>query len=337
MRSVSTWCEWRWHRGVPPNAPQNSEDAVALINKLYALGAPFFRKDNIRTIHEQLQSSHGSGDIITVRDVAGAMMDYTLRTGETCTWLGEDGVLEKRIMYEVRTVSNLFYKLIGSSHEPEIGYRCRAHLIHHIWTIEKYFPSGYQPDEHSPLSSLQIYGSTKQVAPDTQNLLPDSPLPTPGNLTGYFQEQIQAWKDTDMCKRVIQILELSAVRHDVDKVVAVSLGSISTIEREVNRSAFQHALVLTLREWLQTLQKPFSCYAQDPAYKSMDRALLGEYGIEVIDDPRAWLEVDEKSILFSCASDVPVKEIVADIARPAVVIWEQLTDNDGDVEGEDSL
>lgn len=206
-----------------------------------------------------------------------------------------------------------------------------------MWAIEKYHASNYQPDKQSPLNSLQICGNTKQVAPDTKELIQDSPLPNQGILTEYFQGQIQAWKDTDMCKRVIQILELSAVGHNIDKIVAVSLGSISRIEREENRSAFQHALVLTLREWLQTLQKTFSCYAQDPVYRPMDRALLGEYGIEVIDDPCAWLEVDEKSILFSCASNVPVKEIVADIARPAVVIWERLTNNDGDVKGGFSL
>lgn len=92
------WCRWRWHGGVPPDAPQNPEDAVARINKFYELGAPFFTKDNIRAIREQPQTSHGSGDIIIVRDVAGATMDYTLRTGETYTWLGGDDVPEKCIM-----------------------------------------------------------------------------------------------------------------------------------------------------------------------------------------------------------------------------------------------
>lgn len=135
-----------------------------------------------------------------------------------------------------------------------------------------------------------------------------------------------------MRKKVVQVLDQSAGSHNINKIVAVALAAISRGDR--NRSAFQHALVLTLQEWLRTQQKTFSSYAQDPDYKSVDKAVLGEHGIEVIDDPRAWLEIDERSILFSCAPNVPVKEVVADIARPAVVIWERVDYNDRDVKGE---
>jgi hypothetical protein len=53
----------------------------------------------------------------------------------------------------------------------------------------------------------------------------------------------------------------------------------------------------------------------------VDKKLLDEAGIEVIEDPRGWLEVDEHSIVLSIASNVPSKEIIADISRPAVIIW----------------
>jgi hypothetical protein len=190
----------------------------------------------------------------------------------------------------------------------------------------------YEPENQAPLVSLPIYQNSEQISPDTKELIEDSSLPTHESLTEYFQEQIQAWKETDMCKRVVQILNQSAVGHDINKIVAVALSGLSRDDR--NRSAFQHALVLTMQEWLQTQQKTFSCYAQDPGYNCVDKAVLSEHGIEVIDDPRAWLEVDERSILFSCAPNVPVKEIVADIARPAVVIWERVGYDDHDVKGE---
>lgn len=135
-----------------------------------------------------------------------------------------------------------------------------------------------------------------------------------------------------MCKRVVQILDSSVAGHGIEKIVAVALAAISKDDR--HRSAFQHAFVLTLREWLHARQKSICCYAQDPEYEAVDKVVLGEHGIEVIDDPRAWLEVDERSILFSCAPNVPVKEIVADITRPAVVIWERLDAKDYDVEME---
>lgn len=135
-----------------------------------------------------------------------------------------------------------------------------------------------------------------------------------------------------MCKRVVQILNSSVAGHSIEKIVAVALGGISKDDR--HRSAFQHAFVLTLREWLRARQKSICCYAQDPNYKAVDKVVLEEHGLEIINDPRAWLEVDERSILFSCAPDVPVKEIVADTTRPAAVIWERVDDEDCDVERE---
>lgn len=61
---------------------------------------------------------------------------------------------------------------------------------------------------------------------------------------------------------------------------------------------------------------------------SVDREMLADVGFEVIDDPRGWLEVDEQSVVLSISPNVPVKEIIADIARPAVVIWDRVESED---------
>jgi hypothetical protein len=54
--------------------------------------------------------------------------------------------------------------------------------------------------------------------------------------------------------------------------------------------------------------------------------VLGEEGVVVMEDPRAFLEVDEASVVIAVASDICVRQIVADLARPAVVIWDRVTD-----------
>lgn len=36
--------------------------------------------------------------------------------------------------------------------------------------------------------------------------------------------------------------------------------------------------------------------------------------------------------MFSCAADVPVRQIIADIARPAIIIWDRVKEY---FEGED--
>lgn len=44
----------------------------------------------------------------------------------------------------------------------------------------------------------------------------------------------------------------------------------------------------------------------------------------MIEDPHGWLEIDERSVVSSVAPNVPVKDIIAETSRPAVVIWRGL-------------
>jgi hypothetical protein len=87
-----------------------------------------------------------------------------------------------------------------------------------------------------------------------------------------------------------------------------------------------------VRKWLKEEDQngDISCYMQDPMNTSVDREVLADIGFEMIDDPRGWLEIDERSVVLSVAPNVPVKEIVADIARPAAVIWNRVNNEDKD-------
>ncbi|KAL4786531.1 hypothetical protein BJX76DRAFT_346205 [Aspergillus varians] len=63
------------------------------------------------------------------------------------------------------------------------------------------------------------------------------------------------------------------------------------------------------------------CYAQDPAYNDVDQALLRDIGIEPLDDPKGFLEIDEDTLVFSVSPNVPVKQVVADVQWPGAMIW----------------
>lgn len=225
---------------------------------------------------------------------------------------------------------NKILTLIPHSQQPTLHYHCRGHLKHILRML--YEGADYEPEKTSPFRSLQVYHNSEKLISGTKELVKDLTLPSYDALNSYFKEQIRVWQESEMCKRVIQILKSSITAHGIEKIVAVALAAISNDDR--HRSAFQHAFVLTLREWLLARQESICCYSQDPEYKPVDKVVLREHGIEVIDDPRAWLEVDKRSILFSCAPNAPVKEIVADITRPAVVVWERVEEKDYDVERE---
>lgn len=86
MGLVSAYCRSRWHEGVPADAPQTVSQALDRIDEIYNSGKPFFTKDSIRAVYEQFQRSTKPGDKILVKDVAGTVIEYTLRTGKTFIW-----------------------------------------------------------------------------------------------------------------------------------------------------------------------------------------------------------------------------------------------------------
>ncbi|KAG7044741.1 hypothetical protein JMJ77_0004203 [Colletotrichum scovillei] len=48
-------------------------------------------------------------------------------------------------------------------------------------------------------------------------------------------------------------------------------------------------------------------------------------GIRVLDGHRGFLEVDDKTLVFSIKPSVPVKQIITELARPAMIIWDAMS------------
>ncbi|KAL4734044.1 hypothetical protein BDV11DRAFT_213192 [Aspergillus similis] len=76
------------------------------------------------------------------------------------------------------------------------------------------------------------------------------------------------------------------------------------------------------------------CYAQDPAYSEADWSLLRSIGIEPLDDPKGFLEIDEETLVFSVSPNVPVKQIVADVQWPGAMIWNTVAEEEGEARWE---
>ena len=94
------------------------------------------------------------------------------------------------------------------------------------------------------------------------------------------------------------------------------------------RNAFEHLVLLTVRDALNQSGEHLPnipCYAQDPAYSNADKSLLAALGITVVDDPEGFLLADEFSVVISCRAIAPVKSIICDLTRPALIIWEKVT------------
>ena len=130
-----------------------------------------------------------------------------------------------------------------------------------------------------------------------------------------------------------------AIPPGIDKIVAFACSTMTWAANEdhrAGRSIAQHTLALTVRDLLANGYgkdaHDIKCYAQDPIYMAEDKTVLTEAGFTVVNDPRGFLYVDDASVVISVSPDIPVRQIVADIARPAILIWNRVNRSTPDTE-----
>lgn len=167
------------------------------------------------------------------------------------------------------------------------------------------------------------------------------------------------WNNRLDAKRILTtILETQAISGSVNKVVCFGLGSFEReeVERRKRDRGFdddsnaggaptpatyarlsamtQHAVALTIAAVLgrrfRKDEKPLPVYVQEPAHTSLDKEFLARKGFHLIG---GWGSVgftlmDDDSFIFTSCPSFPLKQIVADTAKPAAMIWnrELITD-----------
>ena len=166
---------------------------------------------------------------------------------------------------------------------------------------------------------VQLHNVTKEYAPQ----YPILPLDV---VRKTFQQKRVDWEASNPGQELFQ--RLGSVKiPTIKKIIALACFNMSDCEM-ADRSAGQHALVPILRTFFARHQDmdedDILCFAQDPLYEDADKAVLAEAGISVLENPVAFLEVDDASLVFSLSPETPVRQIVADIALPAVMIWDRV-------------
>ncbi|KAB5516991.1 hypothetical protein GE09DRAFT_1231124 [Coniochaeta sp. 2T2.1] len=66
---------------------------------------------------------------------------------------------------------------------------------------------------------------------------------------------------------------------------------------------------------------PIRCFLQDVLRGEAFGRCLEEKGIALVDDPEGYLEFDEETVVVALDPIQPVRQITADITRPAMMIW----------------
>lgn len=140
-----------------------------------------------------------------------------------------------------------------------------------------------------------------------------------------FHSYRGTWEASDDCQRLKSSMAAAASLPGITKIIAFACSSMSRDDDHTrHRSASQHALILTFRDMLQASQPgvQIECLAQDPVYTEVDKTVLSELGITVVDDPQGFLDVDDQSVVLSFSPNVPVRQIITDLARPVILAWD---------------
>lgn len=153
-----------------------------------------------------------------------------------------------------------------------------------------------------------------------------------------FEQAKLSLEASEYVAQLTSTLTSVATSPGIDKIVALRCSTMTWADEDSSlRSIAQHTVALTMRGLLASSYATGSYgegasriegYAQDPIYTPVDEQVLRSVGLIVVDDPRAFLEVDEASVVIAIASDIPVRQIVADIAQPAIMIWDKLSVSD---------
>ncbi|KAI1747798.1 hypothetical protein F4782DRAFT_551568 [Xylaria castorea] len=116
----------------------------------------------------------------------------------------------------------------------------------------------------------------------------------------------------------------------INKIICFGLGNHLTKKLEYWT---QHPAAITIRNAIRLkLGHKVRLLTHLPEYTADTKAVLEKYGFEVIgmNGVDGFIEVDENSVVFSTPSDTPVKQILAELARPAVIITRPFREADLD-------
>ncbi|KAI1741422.1 hypothetical protein F4680DRAFT_457944 [Xylaria scruposa] len=270
------------------------------IQALYDAGTPIFTKDNIRKVGEELQrfqkGERDDGGNIILKGVNG--VDYEV-------FVNPPSLRPPRVN-----------QVLGGS-----KWVIRYYSIEHLTTFT--LPDLLLFDPESAYLPMQICAPIRLLTnfDDTVDKRPPAP---PIEDFSTYQTIEQQWKTSQHYGQLQEFLNKVEIPFTLTKVIALALGRLIVRSQVDKRRVLQHALVSALRSTLVhrgILPVSSEKYVQDPGYTQRDKDLIHSAGLTVLDDPQALLELDESSVLVSINANIPVGDIVADICRPGIIIW----------------
>lgn len=150
-----------------------------------------------------------------------------------------------------------------------------------------------------------------------------------------FDKNFDLWEQSELWAGIKAQMQphLSTLPKTVDKIIGFGLGEFTQPSSVIcgyngkDRSSAQHSLMIMAAKFVEEhTGNSIKCYAQDPAYFDTCKMVLTDRAVEVVEAERGFLLVDENTIVVSISPNVPVRQIVADLGRPAMMMWNQISE-----------
>ncbi|OTB01895.1 hypothetical protein M426DRAFT_265444 [Hypoxylon sp. CI-4A] len=144
------------------------------------------------------------------------------------------------------------------------------------------------------------------------------------------------WEESSTCDWLKRALTALCGQRRITKVICFGLGDLAPPSEsgtqdgdmpntlhEYRRCLNQHAVALTIASVARsTVSENVQVFTQDPAYSPACETVLRDAGVTVVGEYGAggFSKIDNESAVFYCWPASPVGQMIADLARPALVI-----------------
>ncbi|KAJ2986496.1 hypothetical protein NUW58_g4998 [Xylaria curta] len=138
-----------------------------------------------------------------------------------------------------------------------------------------------------------------------------------------FEQVKLAWENSATCNLLRCDLTKFLGTKKVTKIVCFGLGDLHRKPPEWLTRMIQHSIALTIADFCRHGSDEFvRLLSQDPDYTEQTKEILTRSGFEIVGQYGAggFAEIDDETVVFSVFVNAPVKQIIADIARPLLVI-----------------
>ncbi|KAJ5777268.1 hypothetical protein N7520_000514 [Penicillium odoratum] len=257
---------------------------------LYNAGTKLWTREDLEDIERQLGQSYAR-DRFSVRRIDGSLVQ----------------------------ISNPIFQVQNSIWKPYVNYQ-------EYWQLVKTQPNS--PTETYHCSYLVDWSN--RTARDFRELISQP--------SQVFDEKECLWKNSMTCKLLAALVQDLLGKNIVKKVLCFGLGDFcrtapewlskqhdlwnETLEvKNVMGCMIQHSMALTIAQ-ICCGNEAVSLHAQDPDYTSAAEEILTKKNFKIVGHHGAggFAEIDEESIVISAFAAAPVKQIIADLARPALII-----------------